>query len=92
MPKKSSVSCGKFLDIAHVGDIKNRISNAFEKAPEVLTLTADKVERADSAGLQLILVTLARCHKHQIEFKLVKPSSIVHTAINLLGMSNHISI
>ncbi len=86
MAKKSTVSCGRFLDIAHVADLKKRISTAFEKNPEVLSMTADQVERVDSAGLQLLLSTWVKCNKLNLEFKLTKPSDVLLNTGKLLGM------
>ncbi len=86
MTKKSSVSCGKFLDIAHVADIKKRVAAAFDKNPEVLSLTADQIERVDSAGLQLMISTMNQCARKNIEFKLVKASEVFLNTRDLLGM------
>ena len=92
MTKKVSLSCGKYLDIAHVADIKSRVNKAFEKSGEVFMISADKIERVDSAGIQLLLVTSRKCRKHKIDFKIVKYSAVFHSAIELLGLTEHLSI
>ncbi len=86
MAKKSTVSCGKFLDIAHVSDLQKRISAAFKKKPEVLCLSADQIERVDTAGLQLLIATMNQCVQSKIEFKLLHASEVFQNTRELLGM------
>lgn len=92
MSKKISVSCGKELDIAHVTHLKERFSEAFDKAPSTLNVKADSVERVDSAGLQLLLAAKKQCGILGCDFVLSKASESIVSMAKVLGINNKLGL
>lgn len=54
MTVKTSFSCGENLNIAHASSLHQRLVKALEKT-SYIELKADKVQKADTAGLQLFV-------------------------------------
>jgi anti-anti-sigma regulatory factor len=91
MATKTSLSLGKSLDITQAEKLQKRLLAAMEKRCDI-EITADSVERADTAGLQLLLalhkgVTL---QGHNIIWK--HPSSALCTSANRLGISANLGL
>ncbi len=58
MSNRTTFSCGENLDIAHATSMHQRLQKSLQKSL-VIEIKADKVSKADTAGLQL-LAALAR--------------------------------
>jgi anti-anti-sigma regulatory factor len=86
MAKKTTVSLGVALDIMHVSALKNRLASAMAKGLPVV-LISDKVEKADSAGLQLMYSFKQKMKQKQLDLIWKKPSESLLQACELLGMT-----
>jgi len=91
MAKSTRLSLGKKLDIAAADELKQRLEATLVKAPQVV-LVADKVERADTAGLQLILAFMRKAQSQAIEVKWFRPSDAVKEAAERLGLLAKLAI
>ncbi len=88
---KTSFSCGEYLDINHAAKLYERLGKSLEKSTTI-EIKADKVIKADTAGLQL-LVTLAK-EVAVADGKLIwkSPSSALLMAAKQLGVSDHLGL
>jgi len=86
MANKTTLSLGSALDIVHVGDLKPRLTTALEKKPHVV-LIADKVERTDTAGVQLIYSFMQYAKEKDVAVTWQKPSDNLLETVRKLGMS-----
>ncbi len=92
MGKKTTVSCGKQLDIAHVENLKERFQAALNKSPAFIQVKAEQVERTDSAGLQLLVATQLYCQNAGIAFGIHKATSNFLDSAKLLGLSEVLNL
>ena len=90
-PKKTTVSLGSALDIANASALKTRLENALAKSLSV-TLIGDKVERADTAGLQLIYSFIKQVEHQGCKVSWQKPSDNLIQSSEVLGMSEQLSL
>ncbi len=88
---KTTVSLGSALDIVHVSALKERLSAALEKKPHIV-LIANKVERSDTAGLQLIYAFKKEVEQRGKQLSWQKPSEKLILASNTLGMTEVLNI
>ncbi len=91
MSDKTTVSLGNALDIMHAAGIKERLSSALEKKPHIV-LISDKVERADTAGLQLIYSFKQIVEARQKQMSWKKPSDALLQASDLLGLTEALGL
>ncbi len=91
MSDKTTVSLGSAVDIMHAAGLKDRLAAALEKKPHVV-LISDKVERADTAGLQLIYSFKLEVEAKNKQLSWQKPSDALLTACNSLGLSDALGI
>ena len=91
MSSKTTVSLGSALDIVNVGTLKPRLQTALEKKPHVV-LIADKVERADTAGIQLIYSFMHSAKQRDVTVTWQKPSANLIESIEKLGMTEALHI
>ncbi|WP_144394483.1 STAS domain-containing protein [Pleionea sediminis] len=92
MGTKTSVSCGEQLNIQHVEGLKDRLIKALDKEPEYCTLNVSKVEKVDSAGLQLLYAFLKESDKRKINIHWQNPSEAFLTSVALLGLSEELKL
>lgn len=86
MSDKTTVSIGSALDIMHAAGLKDRLTTALSKKPHIV-LISDKVERADTAGLQLIYAFKLEVDKQKKQLSWQKPSDALIQASDSLGMT-----
>lgn len=86
MAKKTTVSLGQSLDIAHVSALKTRFENALLKDLPVV-LVSDKVEKTDTAGLQLIYSFIQEVENQGRDVSWQKPSDSLIQASEILGFT-----
>jgi len=86
LAKKTTVSLGQSLDIVNAASLKARLENALSKALPVV-LVSDKVEKADTAGLQLIYAFIKELEKQGRDVSWQKPSDNLIQASEILGLS-----
>ena len=91
MTDKTTVSLGTALDIMHASGLKERLSVALDKKSHIV-LISDKVERADTAGLQLIYSFKKEVESQQKELSWQKPSDALLGACEVLGMSDALGV
>lgn len=91
MSKKTTVSLGAALDIAHASGLKARLVSALGKNMSV-TLVSDKVERADTAGLQLIYAFIKKVEQQGNKVQWQKPSDALINASEILGLHNELQL
>ena len=86
LAKKTSVSLGTALDIVHVAALKKRLATALDKALPVV-LVAEKVEKADTAGLQLIYAFIQKVNQKGFQVSWQKPTDSLLQTSEILGLS-----
>ena len=91
MSKKTTVSLGNALDIMHASALKTRLTTALAKNMPVV-LISDKIEKADTAGLQLIYAFIKKVELQGSTVTWQKPSDMLYQACEILGMSNAIKL
>jgi len=88
---KTTVSLGSALDIMHVSALKERLAASLEKKSHIV-LISDKVERADTAGLQLIYAFKLQAESAQKQLSWQKPSDTLKQACESLGLTDALGI
>jgi len=82
---KTTFSCGEALDIVHSISLHERLQKALLKS-STIELKADKVEKADTAGLQLLVALAQEVRKTEGRLVWKKPSEHLLTAAEQLGL------
>lgn len=85
MAQKTTVSCGTDLNIQNAQGLKERLIKALSKAP-TCTLNGSKVERVDSAGMQLLIAFFKEAEQSNVTIKWQAPSESLIKAGRLLGV------
>ena len=85
MSNKTTLTLPERLDIAQADSVKERMNKALAKDASIVEIKADKVERVDSAGIQLLLSFKAAVLENDKEIILLKPSDELLAAAELLG-------
>lgn len=80
------IVCDESLDIRHVSDMKILFAGALA-ANKTVTLQADKVERADTAGLQLFCAFFKDAHASGMKIVWHEPSETLRKSAGLLGLT-----
>ncbi len=91
MSNKTTVSLGSALDIMHASGLKERLTAALDKKPHIV-LISGKVERADTAGLQLIYAFKKEVESRDRQLSWQKPSDALLQACESLGMTEALEI
>ena len=85
--KKKTVNCGDTLTIAQAADLHQQLRQAME-ASSTVEVVADKIEKVDTAGLQLIIAALREIEKAGGHMVWKQPSPVLLDAANTLGMTS----
>ena len=85
MADKTSLSCGEALDISHATALHGRMQKALQKS-SVVELKAHTVQKADTAGLQLVLSLKNEIETTGGQLIWKKPSNELIDAAKLLGL------
>ncbi|MET1255047.1 STAS domain-containing protein [Aliikangiella maris] len=91
MNKKATVSLGNALDIAHAANLKGRLETALHKQLPVV-LVASNIERADTAGLQLVYAFIEAVQHQGGSVTWQKPTDVLIQASEILGMSKALNL
>lgn len=91
MSNKTTVSLGSALDIMHASGLKERLQAALGKKDNIV-LIADKVERADTAGLQLIYAFIQEVDNQGKNISWQKPTNELMQACEVLGLCDALQI
>lgn len=81
-----SIHCDETLDIRQVSDLKLRLLQALDAAQSI-TLQAQNIERADTAGLQLLAAFFIDARAKGIPIAWQQPSQALVKAANLIGLA-----
>ncbi len=88
--KATVVDCGDALTISHATELHQKILAALEDSSEI-KLTADAVEKVDTAGLQVIVALSSELKKVDGSLSWDKPSEALVQAANTLGLTSHMA-
>jgi ABC-type transporter Mla MlaB component len=75
----------------HASGIKERLTNSLKKKTQIV-LIGDKVERADTAGLQLLYAFKLEVASQNKKLSWQRPSDVLLTACANLGMTSALGI
>jgi len=82
----SCIQCGETMDIAAVTEFRTQLMEALETR-QALTLDASKVERADTAALQLLSTFIQDADSQQQVVQWKDPTQALRQSAALLGLS-----
>jgi len=91
MANKTTLNLGSAIDIVHASTLKPMLMSALKKKPHIV-LIADKVERSDTAGVQLIYSFLQCAKKKDLAVTWKKPSANLLDIAEKLGMSRDLEL
>lgn len=91
MKGKTSFSCGESVDIIKASDLKARLIKALEKS-SVIELKANKVQKADTAGLQLFVALRRLADQKGGRLIWKSPSEALLLAAKQLGLTNQLGL
>lgn len=91
MINKTSLSLGESLDISQATSLHGRMLRALEKS-STIELKADAVQKADTAGLQLLLSLKKEVTMQGGEIIWKKPSKNLLDSAQLLGLFEHLGL
>ena len=86
---KTSVSCGKALTVEHAQNLRGRIHKALEKSTTI-ELRASEVQKADTAGLQLILALFKEVEVLGGRCVWRSPSTALKESATILGLNKQL--
>lgn len=90
--EKTTVSLGTALDIAHVAGLKDRLAAALEKDKPLICINVEKLERVDTAGLQLVYAFSKTVETQGKTISWIKPSDKFLTACENSGMNEYLTL
>ena len=91
MAARTRFSCGDALDIRQVAALHDRLKKALLRS-STIELLADRVERADTAGLQLLVALVAETEQCGGAVSWKKPSRALIDAATLLGLERALGL
>jgi ABC-type transporter Mla MlaB component len=91
MTAKTSCSCGVSLSVAEAAGLKSRIQKALQKS-STIELNASEVQKADTAGLQLVLALIREVANADGRVVWKNPSKALIDAANLLGLGKELGL
>ena len=86
MTNRTSFSCGENLDIANATSMHQRLQKSLQKSATI-EIKADKVSKADTAGLQLLAALAIEATNRGGSLIWKKPSETLLTTARQLGLS-----
>ena len=91
MSEKTSFSCGEYLDITQVSNLFGRLEKSLQKSANI-ELKADKVVKADTAGLQLFVALRREVTAMDGSLQWKSPSDGLVSSAKLLGLSGELGL
>jgi len=89
--KKATVKCGDALTISNVADLHGKLTLALEKS-STIELDMHKVEKVDTAGLQLLISLQNELEKSNGNLLCKSPSEAFVEAVTVTGMTSHLTL
>ena len=87
----TEIQCNESLDISMAASLHRTLKEALESGVAV-TLRADKVERADTAALQVLVAFMRAARARGITVFWNEPSAAVRRSAQLLGLAHELDI
>ena len=87
----NEIHCEESMDISGAASLQARLSNALESASSV-TLHADKVERSDTAALQVLVAFIRALRARGISISWKEPSVSLRGSAQLLGLAQELEM
>lgn len=91
MASKTTFFCGQALDIAHSAALYKRLQKSLQKS-STIEIKAGKVQKADTAGLQLVLSLAKEVRKTGEDLIWKKPSKVLINAAQRLGLAHELGL
>jgi ABC-type transporter Mla MlaB component len=91
MSEKTSFSCGEYIDITQVSNLFGRLQKSLQKSVNV-ELKADKVVKADTAGLQMFVALKREINTTDGNFVWKNPSDGLKNSAKLLGLAQELGL
>jgi anti-anti-sigma regulatory factor len=85
------VNLGEALDIVHASKLKDRLASSLSKKDSIV-LIADKVKKADTAGLQLVYAFIKKATDSNKSVSWQKPSEELLQASVKLGLKSELNL
>lgn len=82
---KTIIQCDEVVDIRQVAELKPKLLQALEAANPIL-IQAETVERADTAGLQLLAAFFIEARARGLDISWLKPSEPLIRSARLIGL------
>jgi ABC-type transporter Mla MlaB component len=86
--ERSSVICGEVMTISHAAELHQQLRNALEQSTTI-ELVADKVEKVDTAGIQLLIALSRELDKVGGSILWKDPSAVLLQAAATLGLTSY---
>ncbi|GAA6169127.1 STAS domain-containing protein [Sessilibacter corallicola] len=91
MSDKTSFSCGEYLDITQVSNLYGRLQKSLQKSVNI-ELKADKVNKADTAGLQMFVALKREISTTDGNLIWKNPSEGLINSAKLLGLAEELGL
>lgn len=91
MSSKTTLSFGESLDITQANSLQGRLERSLQKS-STIELKANAVEKADTAGLQLILALKNEAETRGGAISWKKPSAALLEAAQRLGLTTALGL
>lgn len=88
---KITIDCGEALTIANVANLHSQFIDALEKTSSI-ELDAAKVEKVDTAGLQLLVAVNRELKKSENSLFWKATSDVLLDSISTSGLSSEITV
>lgn len=93
MPSAAEIDLPEHLTIANIHPIHEKFEAVVDdKGHDQIIIRAAQVNRADTAGIQLLYAFVVAAKDRQIKLNWDQPSNKLKDAINLLGMTDAIGL
>ena len=92
MPKKSTLTLPERIDISEAESLQEKMHKLLAKDGEIIELKAGKVEKADSAGVQLLVSFKQVVTNTGKQMNITNASEEFIQALDLLGVTGTLEI
>lgn len=85
------VDCGETLDISRVSEFYAELKMVLDENQPV-DLDCSKIERVDTAGLQLLTVFSQKLKSNSLDLSWIEPSDVLKRSAQLLGLTEELGL
>jgi len=90
-PRSFVVTCAERLSIEDVSTLRDQLQEALN-AGRPVSIDASRVERADTASLQLLCAFFRTAHERQVHARWQSPASALRDAAARLGLTESLAL